>query len=125
MVRIMVARQGNLIFANGAGVNVLEDGGIVGSVGPDGYLMWQRPPGAFTLTTDSENDDALPLIGKGGETLCVLMTVDAGWVWYRSTMMSVDSGNYGKFLKTYKAPVPYRPTRQLKGTARDVGQGRP
>jgi hypothetical protein len=97
--RVVIARKGNLLVAQGVRMDVKRDGQLVGSIAPDGFLAWDQPPGKVSLDVEG---NALPLTLEPGKAICVEFTVGASGGGVH--LMVIDSGNYGRLISSYSAP---------------------
>lgn len=65
--RVYVIRPGG-VFGAAAAWDVQEGKRIVGSVGPGGYLVWDRPPGEVFITHPGYYGDPVRFVAEKGRT---------------------------------------------------------
>lgn len=87
--RIYVMRPTS--FGSGVSMAVKDEGQLIGSTGPRGYLCWERQPGPARITSRSENTAEVLLNTEAGRAYYLLQTVHVGWWKARTGLKEVDA----------------------------------
>ena len=99
--RIYVIRPATV----GAGISmdVSDDGKIIGSTGPHGFLCWEREPGETIISSKAENTSAVKVPVKAGQAHYIFQHLAMGWVMARNRMEIVTEEEGKRILKAQAA----------------------
>lgn len=86
-------------------IDISDDGKAIGTVGLDGYLVWDRPAGTATLTSGFNQDEPLHLTVEGGKTYAVQAKLSGGEMSYRAHLTLVDPANAATWRTAWIAPT--------------------
>lgn len=93
--RIYVLRP--TVFGGAIKMNVTDNGQLIGTTGPKGYLVWERDAGAMQLAASAENTSQLPLTVEPGKAYFIQQDVQMGCIMAR-TQLSVLPEQEGRVV---------------------------
>ena len=100
--RIYVMRPTTLGAA--ISMDVSDDGKIVGSTGPSGFICWEREPGNTVISAKAENTTAVKVDVEAGKVNYIFLHIRFGWVTARNELEIVSEEEGKKVLKQCKPP---------------------
>lgn len=103
MGRIYVVRP--TAFGSGISMRITDNGEYIGNTGPNGYLCWEREPGAAEIAGKAENTSKVSLDVNRGEVYYICQHVQMGLLYARNKLEVVDEEKGKEFLRKCKAPV--------------------
>jgi hypothetical protein len=101
--RIYVIRPG--LTGIGITTDVRDDGKLIGSTGPHGFLCWEREPGDATITCTAENVSEVQVAVQAGKVNYIVEQLDFGWITTSSRLEVVSEDAAGIALKKCKPPI--------------------
>src|SRR5665213_1554792 len=67
-------------------MDVSDNGTIVGSTGPHGFLCWEREPGDIVVSSKAENTSAVKVNVQAGKVNYIFEHMELGWVMARNRL---------------------------------------
>lgn len=102
LARIYVLRPTS--FACVIAMRIDDNGKTIGETGPNGYLCWEREPGAIEITGTAENTARLPITVDQGETYYIGQHIRFGFLFARNKLRLMDEEEGKAKLKKCKPP---------------------
>jgi hypothetical protein len=100
--RIYVMRPGTV--GSAIPMDVSDDGQIIGSTGPHGFLCWERKPGIAVISGKAENTSSVYLPVKAGKTHYIFQHMRPGWMSSRNKLEIVSEEEGRQVLKRCNPP---------------------
>ena len=100
--RIYVMRPAT--FGASISMEVADDGKIVGSTGPHGFLCWEREPGDAVISSKSENTGAVKVNVQAGKVNYIFQHIAFGLFLDRNRLDIVSEDEGKKVLKECNPP---------------------
>ena len=85
-------------------MDVADDGKIIGSTGPHGFLCWEREPGDTVISSKAENTSAVKVSAEPGKVNYIFQHIEFGWVSARNRLDLVSEDEGKKVLKECHPP---------------------
>ena len=101
--RIYVVRPTSL--GGAVSMDVRDGGKIIGSTGANGYLCWERNPGAMEITGKAENTVKLPLTVEKGGVYYIQQHVKMGFLMARNKLSLLSEAEGKEKVKQCKPPT--------------------
>lgn len=101
--RIYVIRPG--LTGIGIGTEVRDDGKLIGSTGPHGFLCWERAPGNAVITSTAENTSEVQVPVQAGQVNYIVEQLDFGWISTVNRLEVVSEAEAAAALKKCKPPI--------------------
>ena len=101
--RIYVIRPG--LTGIGITTDVKDNGQLVGSTGPHGFLCWERAPGDAVITSTAEDTSEVQVTVQAGKVNYIVGKLDFGWIITSSRLAVVSEEEARVALKKCHPPV--------------------
>jgi hypothetical protein len=90
----------------GAGISmdVADDGKIIGSTGPHGFICWEREPGEIVVSSKAENTSAVKVNVQSDKVIYIFQHMELGWISARNRLDLVTEDEGTKILKKCNPP---------------------
>lgn len=85
-------------------MDVADDGEIIGSTGPHGFLCWEREPGDTVISSKAENTSAVKVSVQAGKVNYIFQHMEFGWISARNRLDIVSEDEGKKVLKECNPP---------------------
>lgn len=100
--RIYVMRPAS--FGGGISIDVENDGRIIGTTGPHGFLCWEREPGETVISSQAENTSKLNVNVQAGKVNYVYQSIRMGVFIARNRLVIVSEDEGKKLLRDCNPP---------------------
>lgn len=101
--RIYVIRPG--LTGLGISTEVRDNGRLVGSTGPHGFVCWERAPGEAVISATAEDTSEIRVAVKPGQVVYIIEKLDFGWISTTSRLDLVSETEAAAALKKCKPPM--------------------
>lgn len=85
-------------------MDVADDGKIIGSTGPHGFLCWEREPGDVVISSKAENTSAVKVSVQPDKATYIFQHMELGWISARNRLDVVTEVEGKKILKECNPP---------------------
>jgi hypothetical protein len=85
-------------------MDVADDGKIIGSTGPNGFLCWEREPGDIIVSSKAENTSAVKVSVQADKVTYIFQHMEMGWISARNRLDIVTEDEGKKVLKKCNPP---------------------
>jgi len=100
--RIYVIRPG--LTGIGIGTEVRDNGELVGSTGPHGFVCWERAPGGTVVSVTAEDTSEVQVTVQAGQVIYIVEKLHFGWISTSTRLDVVGEAEAAAALKKCQPP---------------------